>query len=264
MAGDTPEGDAAPFPVWDSARATFALVWRHRFWLLMRALPSTILVGVTFIITFPRVGVYALWEIALFLISALVIANMMVSCHRLIVLDDPCRRFGDFLPRIHDLTYLGVWLLLTIAKWILDAVGAFLGSLVELAGHVFNLGVAILFFIALVRLVALFPLTAIQGKTPFHTAWKLSTGHVERLIGFCAIVGTALGLAAVAVGAGIFYSQKWLVENLALEDLPKIFVDLAATLPFFLGALFLMLVLESVAVAQSVAYRRLSGQEPMN
>ncbi|MDH3239207.1 MAG: hypothetical protein OEO83_00930 [Alphaproteobacteria bacterium] len=262
MAGPTPVRGAAPFPVWGSARETFALVWRHRFWLLMRALPSTILVGVTFIVTFPRIGVYALWEIALFLISALGIANMMVSCHRLIVLGDPCRRFSDFLPRINDLTYFGVWLLLTIAKWILDAIGAFLGSLVELAGHVFSLGVNILFLIALVRLIALFPLTAIQGKTPFHTAWKLSTGHVERLIGFCVIVGTVLGLATAAAGAAIFYSQKWLAENLAQEVMPKIAADLAATLPFFLGALFLMIVLESVAVAQSLAYRRLSGQEP--
>jgi hypothetical protein len=261
MASGAPDGDAIPFPVWGSARETFTLIWQHRFWLLIRALPSTILVGVTFIVTFPRIGVYALWEIALFLISALVIANMMVSCHRLIILGDSCRRFADFLPRIHDLTYFGVWLLLTIAKWILDAMGAFVGSLVELAGHVFDLGVAILFFIALVRLIALFPLTAIQGRTPFRTAWKLSTGHVERLIGFCVVVGATLGLAAVAVGAAIFYCQKWLIENLAQEKVPAIAVELASTLPFFLGALFLMVVLESVALAQSVAYRRLSGRE---
>lgn len=262
MAGPTPEGEAAPFPVWGSARETFSLVWRHRFWLAMRALPSTILVGVTFIVTFPRIGVYALWEIALFLISALLVANMMVSCHRLIVLGDSCRRFSDFLPRINDLTYLGVWLLLAIAKWFLDAVGAFLGSLVELAGHVFGLGVAILFFIVLVRLIALFPLTAIQGKTPFRTAWKLSAGYVERLIGFCLIVGTVLALATAAVGVGIFYTQQWLAVTLAQEQIPKMALDLAVTLPFFIGALFLMFVLENVAIAQSVAYRRLSGQEP--
>jgi hypothetical protein len=38
-------------------------------------------------------------------------------------------------------------------------------------------------------------------------------------------------------------------------------LDLAITLPFFVGALFLMFVLENVAIAQSVAYRHLSGEE---
>lgn len=262
MPASAPEGGLAPFPVWAAAKETFALVWRHRHWLLIRALPSTIVVGVTLILTFPRMGLYAIWEIALFLISALLIANMMVSTHRLMVLGDPCRRFADFLPRINDLTYLGVWILLAIAKWFFDSVGAFLGAMVELAGHLFDLGVVILFFIALVRLIALFPLTAIQGKTPFHTAWKLSSGHVERLIGFCVVVGFVLGLATLAVGAAIYYSQQWLAQNLAELELPKVALDLAVTLPFFIGALFLMLVLECVAVAQSVAYRRLAGLAP--
>jgi hypothetical protein len=262
MSAGAPEGGPAPFPVWGTARETFALIWVHRFWFLMRALPSTILVGVTFIVTFPRMGLYAIWEIALFLISALFMANMMVSCHRLVVLGDPCRRFGDFLPRINDLTYLGVWLLLAVAKWFLDVVGAFLGSLAEPAGHVFNLGIAILFFIALVRLIALFPLTAIQGRTPFHTAWKLSAGHVERLIGFCVTVGAAVALVAAAVAAAIYYSQEWLAKALAERELPAVVVNLVGTLPFFIVALFLMIVLEWVAVAQSAAYLRLSGAKP--
>lgn len=264
MPASAPEGELMPFPVWDSAKETFALIWQHRHWLLIRALPSTIAVGVTLILTFPRMGLYAIWEIALFLISALLIANMMVSVHRLIVLSDPCRRFADFLPRINDLTYLGVWILLAIAKWFLDSVGAFLGAMVELAGHLFDFGVVILFFIALVRLIGLFPLTAIQGKTPFHTAWKLSSGHVERLIGFCIAVGFVLGIAALAVGAGIYFCQQWLAENLGQQELPEIALNLAVTLPFFIGALFLVLLLECVAVAQSVAYRRLSGMGPVD
>lgn len=262
MSAGKPEGERAPFPVWGATRETFRFLWAQRFWFLIRALPSTIFVGVTFIVTFPRMGLYALWEIALFLISALFMANMMVSSHRLVVLNDPCRRFGDFLPRINDLTYLGVWVLLALAKWFLDTLGVFLGTIAAPAENVFDLGVALLFFIALVRLIALFPLIAIQGRTPFNTAWKLSAGQVERLIGFCIAVGVVVAVVALAVGAGIYFWQEWLAGGLNLEQVPQALVNLLATLPFFVGALFLMIVMECVAVAQSVAYRHLAGIGP--
>lgn len=259
MSAGKPEGDLTPFPVWGATKETFGLLWTHRYWVLIRALPSTIFVGVTFIVTFPRIGLYALWEIALFLISALFISNMMVSSNRLIVLGDACRRFADFLPRINDLTYLGVWLLFALAKWFLDAVGAFLGSIARPAETVFDLGVAILFFIALVRLIGLFPLIAIQGKTPFRTAWKLSAGHIERLIGYCIVVGALATLFATLVATGIYFSQQWLTEGANLQQMPEMAVNLIITLPFFIGALLLMVVLQCVAVAQSVAYRHLTG-----
>lgn len=263
MSADDPDEGPVPFPVWDAAKETFFFFWAHKFWLLMRALPPAILVGVTFIVTFPRLGVYAVWEVALFLISALFLSNMLVSTHRQAILGDPCNRFVDFLPRVADLTYFGLWLALTIAKWALDFVGVLLASMVALAGQVFDLGAAILFFLILVRLIALFPLVALRGKTPFHTAWKLSEGQVGRLIAFCFIIVVVLSAALGAMAALVFTSQKWLAADMLGEGTTKITQELHTTVPFFFGALFLMLELEIVAIAQSVAYRHLAKLKPV-
>ncbi|MDX1485141.1 MAG: hypothetical protein R3229_11735 [Alphaproteobacteria bacterium] len=258
MSAGVPPETARPFPVWGAAKETFVLLWRNKLWFLIRALPPAVIGGVTFIITFPRIGVYAVWEMALFFLTALFVANMMVSCHRMVMVDDSCRRFADFLPRITDLTYVSVWLLLSLAKYIFDILGALLGQLVALAGRVFDLGVAILFFIVLARLIALFPLIAIQVKTPFRTAWRLSAGHIGQLIGFCLVVGTALLIAVAAVAALVWYSQLWLAEGGADGWAGSIGVEFATTLPFFVAALFLMIVCQAVAVAQSVAYGHLA------
>ena len=262
MSADAPDEGAPPFPIWGAAKETFVLFWAHKFWFLMRALLPAVLVGVTFIVTFPRLGVYAVWEVALFLICALFLSNMLVSSHRQAILGDPCNRFVDFLPRVADLTYFGLWLALTIAKWALDFVGVLLASMVALAGQVFDLGAAILFFLILVRLIALFPLVAIRAKTPFHTAWKLSEGQVGRLISFCFIVGIALLAALGAIAALVFTSQKWLAPDMLGDGATKMAEELHTTVPFFFGALFLILELEVVAIAQSVAYRHLTALNP--
>jgi hypothetical protein len=263
MSAEAPDEGAHPFPVWDAAKETFVFFWTHKFWFLMRALLPAVLVGVTFIVTFPRLGVYAVWEVALFLICALFLSNMLVSSHRRTILGDPCSRFMDFLPRVPDLTYFGLWLALTIAKWALDFCGVLLASMVTLAGQVFDLGAAILFFLILVRLIALFPLVAIRAKTPFHTAWKLSAGQTGRLTAFCFIVGIVLMAALGAVATLAFYSQKWLAADLTSDGITKIAGELPMTVPFFVGALFLILEMQAVAVAQSVAYRHLAKLEPV-
>jgi hypothetical protein len=252
-----------PFPVWDPTKETFLFLWAHKFWFLTRALLPAVLASVTFIVTFTRLGFYAVWEVALFLVSALFLSNMLVSSHRRVVLGDPCTRFTDFLPRVADLTYFGLWLALTIVKWALDFVGAFLASMVALAGQVFDLGASILFFLILVRLIALFPLVAIRAKTPFRTAWKLSEGQVGRLVVFSFVVGIVLIAALGAVAALVFYSQAWLAPNLEGEGITDRVGELYTTLPFFIGALFLMLELEVVGIAQSVAYRRLAKLKPV-
>lgn len=263
MSADAPDEGAPPFSVWDAAKESFHFLWAHKSWFLMRALWPAVFVGVTFIVTFPRLGLYAVWEVALFLLSALLVSNMLVSSHRRVILGDPCNRFADFLPRVADLTYFGLWLALTIAKWALDFLGTLLASMVALAGRVFDLGAAILFFLILVRLITLFPLIAIRAKTPFHTAWKLSAGQVGRLVAFCFVVGIVLITALGAVAALFFYSQKWLAPEMAGDGAAALTEGLGTTVPFFIASLFLMLELEAVAVAQSVAYRRLAKLKPV-
>ena len=262
MSTDAPDGGTPPFPVWDAAKESFLFLWAHKAWFLMRALLPAVFAGVTIIMTFPRLGLYALWEVALFLVSALFISNMLVSSHRRVVLDDACNRFIDFLPRVADLTFFGLLMALTIAKWALDFVGALLATMVPLAGQVFDLGAAILFFLILVRLIALFPLVAVRAKTPFHTAWKLSTGQVGHLIAFCFVVGIVLIAALGAVAALLFYSQKWLAPEMAGDGSAVMTEGLGTTVSFLIASLFLMLELEAVAVAQSVAYRRLANLKP--
>ena len=257
-----PQPGSQAFAVLDAVSETFRLLWTNRGWCLMRALIPAVLGGVTFIVTFPRMGLYAVWEMALFLISALFICNMLVSVHRHVVLGDPCRRFMDFFPRIVDLTYFGLWLALALIKLILDFAGVLLGSIVPLAGQVFDLGVVIVCFILLVRLIALFPLVAVRAKTPFRTAWKLSAGHVGGLIFFCLGVVLILALALGAVATLIYYSQLWLAPETPNGENPAMAGDLATTIPFLFGALFVMVELEAVAIAQSVAYRRLAGIKP--
>lgn len=256
MSAVTPDEGSHPFPVLDAVKETFVFFWAHKTWFLIRALFPTVLVSVTFIVTFPRLGVYAIWEVALFLICALFLSNMLVSCHRRIVLGDLCSRFVDFLPRVADLTYFGLWLALTIAKWVLDFVGVLLAGIVPLAGQIFDFGAAILLFLILVRLIALFPLVAIRAKTPFHTAWKLSAGKIERLITFTFIILTVLIATLGAVVGLVYYSSEWIESG---DSVAKFTGDLKTTVPFFLAALFLILELEVVAIAQSVAYRHLAS-----
>ena len=263
MSADAPHKGAPLFPAWDAARETFLFLWAHKSWFLMRAVLPAVLPGVTFIVTFPRLGVYAVWEIALFLISALFLSNMLVSSHRLVLAGDSCNRFADFAPRLADLTTFGLLLALTMAKWALDFVGALLASMVALAGQVFDLGAAILFLLILVRLIALFPLVATRAKTPFHAAWKLSGGQVGRLVTFCFIVGVVLIAAFGAMAALFYYSQGWLAPDRAGDDVTGMAQELYTTVPFFIAALFAMLEFEALAVAQSVAYRHLAaGSSP--
>jgi len=257
MSAHAADQGAPVFPAWGAAKETLLFLWAHKSWFLMRALIPAVLVGVTFIVTFPRLGVYAVWEIALFLISALFLSNMAVSSHRLAIAGDPCNRFADFLPRVADLTTFGLWLALIMAKWALDFVGTLLASMVALAGQVFDLGAAILFLLVLVRLIALFPLVAMRAKTPFHAAWKLSAGQVGRLVTFCFIVAIVLIAGLAAMATLVFYSQAWLAANLAGDGVTTMAQELTTTVPFFIAALFVMLELEAVAVAQSVAYRHL-------
>lgn len=261
MSATGPDERPHPFPIWGAAKETFAFFWAHKSWFLMRAVLPTMFVGVTLIVTFPRLGVYAVWEVALYLLCALFLSNMLVSCYRRVLQDDLCSRFADFLPRVADLTYFGLWLALTIVKWSLDFIGLLLASMVVLASQVFNFGAAILFFLILVRLIALFPLVAIRGRTPFRTAWKLSAGQMERLIAYCFIVGAVLIAALGAVAALVYYSNEWLAAS-ATGDGTAFAGGLQTAVLFFAGALFLIVELEVVAIAQSVAYRHLANIKP--